>query len=180
MIKIEIDGEVRRSFSFPADIQTTINFYGDVSRLVVWLPHITLVKQYNPRQFRMQFHSTELGVYQVNIFCDLEGECDAANKLLRVHPFPGSQPVRSSAGIYGLSAQGYFASQSIFIENQDHTQVDYYLQLKARLPVPSAARLMPSSVLDIVARNIMHRRINEIAEGFIERSVAAYREDDRS
>jgi hypothetical protein len=65
---------------------------------------------------------------------------------------------------------------SSYSSKSDHTQVDYHLLLKARLPVPTAARFMPSSVLDLIARNIMHRRITEIAEGFIARSISAFRE----
>jgi hypothetical protein len=30
MIKIEIDGEVSRSFSFPADLPTAFEYYGDL------------------------------------------------------------------------------------------------------------------------------------------------------
>ena len=178
MIKIEIDGEVRRSFSFPANLHAAMDFYRDLNRVVAWLPHISLVEQYNERQFRMQFHSTELGVYQVKIYCDLETTCDTAAKVLRVYPFSGNLAIKSTAGLYGLSAQGFYASESIFSENKNHTQIDYHLQLKARLPVPVAARFMPSSMLDLIARNIMHRRITEIVEGFIERSIAAYKADD--
>jgi hypothetical protein len=172
---ITIAGTTRQTFDFPADIATASSFYRDFSRILRYLPHIHLIKTYGPDQFRVMYHTLELSVYRVRIYCDLQVRYDEASQTLHVAPLFNKPPVKSEATVHSLTAQGYFTSQSIFLPRGDHSVVDYQLSLKARLPKPFGLMLMPDKVIEQVAGNVTEWRIHEIAGGFIKRSVQEYR-----
>jgi hypothetical protein len=173
---IKITGSTRQAFSFPADAAAASDFYRDFSGILRYLPHIHLIRTYGPDQFRVMYHTLELGVYRVRIYCDLQVRYDEANQTLHVGPLFNKLPVRSEATVHSLIAQGYFTSQSIFRSRDDHTVVDYRLSLEARLPKPFGLMLMPDKVIEQIASNITDWRIHEIAGGFIKRSVQEYRQ----
>ncbi len=170
---IKIADSVRRSFLFPADLPMAYAYYGDVGRLLSYLPHICLVRVYGPARFRLLYNTTELGTYHVRIFADVEASLDE-EWLLRVRPLDGVTPVGNKAGFHSSTTQGYFSSQSVFYNKGHQTRIEYNLQLRAALPTPLGLRLMPSAMVSRVAGSITRMRIREIAEGFIERSVAAF------
>ncbi len=172
---IKIAGTTQQTFSFPADVAAASNFYRDFSCILHYLPHIHLIKAYDSDQFRVMYHTLELGIYRVRIFCDLQVRYDEATQTLHVTPLLNKLPVKSEATVHSLTAQGYFNSQSIFLPHEDHSLVDYRLSLEARLPKPFGLMLMPDRVIGQIATNITEWRIHEIAGGFIKRSVQEYR-----
>jgi hypothetical protein len=170
---IKLSGSTRRSFLFPADLPLAYAYYGDVGRLLNYLPHICLVRSYGPDRFRLLYNSTELGTYHVRIFADVQTTLDEKS-VLRVHPLNGIPPVDAQAGLNSTSAQGYFASTSVFTHAGDETRIEYSLELRAELPRPLGLRLMPGSMVRGIARSIAGMRIREISEGFIERTIDAF------
>jgi hypothetical protein len=172
---ITIAGTTHQVFGFPADVTAASGFYRDFSRILHYLPHIHLIKAYGPDQFRVMYHTLELSVYRVRIYCDLQVRYDEAGQTLHVTPLLNKPPVRSEATVHSLTAQGYFTSRSIFRLHGDHSLVDYQLSLEARLPKPFGLMLMPDRVIEQIASNITDWRIHEIAGGFIKRSVQEYR-----
>jgi hypothetical protein len=174
---IKIRGSVHRSFLFPADLPTAFAFYSDVRRILHYLPHISMVKEYTDTSYRMLYNSTELGIYRVNIYCDLIAELKQNEYTLVISPLNGlSYPVKAAAGIYSLVSHGYFSSTSVFHPDNGKTQVDYYLEIHSELPVPLAMRLVPAGILESIANNLAHWRMDEIAGGFIDRSLRAYQQ----
>ena len=172
---ITIAGTTHQIFHFPADVATASSFYRDFSRILRYLPHIHLIKAYGPDQFRVMYHTMELSVYRVRIYCDLQVSYDDASQTLHVAPLLDKPPVRSEATVHSLTAQGHFSSQTIFRPRGAHSMVDYQLSLEARLPKPFGLMLMPDMVIGQIASNITDWRIHEIAGGFIKRSVKEYR-----
>ena len=162
---LQINGEVRRSFVFPADIATAFAFYSDAERI-----------------YRMLYQSVELGIYRVQIYCDLEPVLDGQNYSLCFVSFQGEQPVSPQASLQSVTTQGAFSSESVFRDEGAQTRIDYRLHLQAALPVPPSARMfIPAAVLDLIAQSIMYRRIDEIADGFILKSIQSYlAESERS
>jgi hypothetical protein len=138
------------------------------------LPHITLLDELGGERFRLRYESLELGVYRVRITCDLQVRVDRPARVLLIDPFPAAKPVKAEAGWHSLSAQGSFASRSRFLPAGNQTRVEYDLALQAELPTPAAAHIIPDSVRRRAARSIAGRRIQEIADGFIGRSIAAF------
>lgn len=170
---IKIIGSARRSFLFPAELPMAYAYYGDVGRLLNFLPHICLVQAYGPDRFRLLYSTTELGTYHVRIVADVQTTLEKG-WVLRVHPLDGISPVKSQMGINSVMTQGHFSSRSVFRDRGHQTRIEYSLQLQAELPTPLGLRLMPGMMLNSIARSITKTRIREIAEGFVERSVAAF------
>jgi hypothetical protein len=170
---IKVSGSSSRSFTFPGELPLAYAFYGDVARLLNYLPHIYMVRAYGPDRFRLLYNTTELGTYHIRIFADVQTTLDTG-WVIRVHPLEGFAPVEAQAGINSSTAQGYFSSQSVFQDEGDYTRIEYSLQLQANLPTPTAFRFMPGMMVNRIARSITSIRIREITEGFVERSVSAF------
>jgi hypothetical protein len=170
---IEVAGSSRRSFVFPAPLPVAYAYYADAGRLLSCLPHICLVRAYGPGQFRLRYHATELGVYNVHIYADVQTTLENGWEV-RIHPLSGPSPIQGRADVHSCVTHGTFFSRSVFQAQGDQTRVAYSLQLRAPLPTPRALRFLPGTVLNRISRGITQQRIHEISEGFIKRSVDAF------
>ncbi|MCI0520062.1 MAG: hypothetical protein L0Z70_07350 [Chloroflexi bacterium] len=174
---LQLAGSFQRSFFFPADLQTALSFYSQFKRILPYLPHITLVRAFGSDQFRLLYATTELGLYQVRLYCDLRAAVDPEAYVLSTTPASlDASPVKAEVGLHHLTAAGFYSSESIFHAHGEKTRIDFGLKLWGSLPTPIALRLMPDSVLHSMAANIAQWRMREIAEGFIDRSIQAYLE----
>jgi len=171
---INIIGSIQRSFIFPANRPTAFEFYSDWQRTLSYLAHISFQRQSNNQHFRMLYSTTELGIYQVLLHCDISIEQDRNAWKLHIQPQEGTTPAVSKAGLYSIEGKGYYSSQSHFHEMGERTRIEYCLNLHADLPVPHAIRFMPAPILQNVARRITQRRVEEIVEKFIQRSIEDY------
>lgn len=176
---ISISGHVQRLFDFPASPESAFSFFQKFGRVIDMLPNIEFVtwhsNQQNRNACRVCYHSIEMGLYSVDIFCDLYTEIEPENYILHVKPLTaGVELVAAIADWYSLIGSGTFSSTSKFIPNQHHTTIDYSLSLQADIPIPPGLRLVPQGVLSGIASSIVRRRTEEIADGFINRSVQTY------
>jgi hypothetical protein len=171
---IRIAGSVARTFTFPADLPATRAYFTDYAHIFGQLPHIRKVKTYGPGQYRMLYHTTELNIYDVKIYCDLQARFDEARQSLIVRPLDQAAPVKARVTLKSLSGQGLYSSVSTLAEAGSQTQVHYRLRLEAALPKPIGLSMVPDSVLNRIAHSITLYRIREIAEGFIEHALADY------
>ena len=164
---IRLAGSARRSFLFPSDLQTALRYFADMRGLFRYLPHITLIKTYSPTRFRVLYSSTELGVYQIQLYSDIEVRLDAEQHIIEVGPLDGKRPVRPKAGLHSLRGMAHYTSVSQFKIEGDCTRVYYHLNLDGELPTPKALSLVPRHITDHIAESIATHRIFEIADGFI-------------
>jgi hypothetical protein len=171
---IQVSGSHRRTFTFPAELPLAFTYYSDLGRILPYLPHIFLVQAYRYDQFRMLYSTVELGLYHIRIFCDLEARLDEKTRTLTIQPLNGNPPVESVAGPRSATAQGFYSSKSVFRAAGKQTAIEFSLKLRADLLSPLGLRLMPGGIVNRIAHNITRRRIREIAEGFIERSIDAF------
>jgi hypothetical protein len=171
---IEIDGATRRSFVFPAPLDKAFAFYSELDTIFTCLPHISIVEKYSETGFRLIYNTLELGIYSIRIVCDLEAQLDNQTHLLRISPLEGTDRVQSIFSLRSIQAQGYYSSESRFIPFGDSTRIDYSLRIQASLPTPLAALYMLPSLRNSIASRITTWRIEEIAGGFIERSIRKY------
>jgi hypothetical protein len=173
---IRVDGSVRRTFNFPADVPTAMTFYSDYARIFSYLKHIRFVKAYNPDNYRMLYETMELSIYRVRIYCDLRAYTDMTRHTLFVSPLDGHTPVKSEATFNSLTGQGFYSSQSVFTPiSASQCEIEYSLRLHAALPTPLGLQMIPTIVLEQIAHSITHARIKEIADGFIKRSINEFR-----
>jgi len=173
---IIVEGSTSRSFTFPADLPLAFAYYTDLNRILTYLPHIYIARTYDDNQLRMCYNTIELGTYKVNIFCDLRAEMAAEERVLRVFPLKGVTPVKTKATFRATTAPGRFFSESLFFDEGEQTRIEYRLKLQAELPSPTGLRFVPTSVINGIASSITHRRIKEIADGFVRRSIDAFPE----
>ena len=171
---ITLNGSTQRQFVFPGTLAAATRYYRDFDTIFDFLPHISLVQKYGPNRYRALYHTIELGVYRVKIYCDLQVHFDEATQTLNVTPLIGAMPVKQFVSVQALVAQGQFTSQSVFVAHGDETRIDYKLRLAAALPKPFGLSLVPDGVMNQITHSIADWRIHEIAGGFIERSIAAY------
>ena len=171
---ITLNGSTQRQFVFPDTLAAATRYYRNFDAIFDLLPHICLVQKYGPNRYRALYHTIELGVYRVKIYCDLQVHFDEASQTLNVSPLLGPTPVRQSVSVQALVAQGQFTSQSVFVAHGDETRIDYKLRIAAALPKPIGLILVPDAAMNQVTNSIAGWRIHEIAGGFIDRSIAAY------
>jgi hypothetical protein len=171
---ISITGSIHRSFVFPADRPTAFDYYSDWRRTLGYLTHISFHPQSNNQHYRMLYSTTELGIYQVKVYCYVVTNLDRDSWTIYIQPLEEmTAPVRN-AGLYSMKSNGFYSSQSIFHELGEQTKIEYRLNLSADLPAPYALRFMPKPILQNIAQNIAQRRIEEIVEKFIQQSIAAF------
>jgi hypothetical protein len=171
---INVAGTIRRAYLFPADRPTAFTYYGDLGRLLTYLPHIQLIHDYGNGQFRVLYETAELSTYHIRIFADVQATLDPNDWIMRVAPLTGTLREPPKSGLNWSTAHGSFTSEHFFHEAGDDTQIEYVLRLRAELPTPLGLRLMPSRAVDAIAENIVQRRMREISDGFIERSIQAF------
>ena len=178
-VMIEISATYSRTFEFPADFQTCYTYYAKFRKVLKFLPHISLVTPLDDNQYRLVYRSTELGIYRISVFCDLQIQADKEHNILEFRPLREMLPaVPTKVGWNSLIGNGEFSSRSVFHKNGASTNIDYTLKLQARLPVPFALKLLPKSTLNQSANLITSSRIQEIAEGFISNSIREYDRDN--
>ncbi len=171
---IRLAGTAKRSFIFPSDIQTAIQFFADMGGLFKYLPHITLIKTYSKTQFRVLYSSTELSIYRIQLYCDLEVTFDDENDTIIVGMLNGKKPIKPKAGMHSSRGVANFISTSEFKTEGEQTRIYYHLNLQGELPKPHAFSFVPDTITDHIAESIAKRRIFEIADGFITGSLADY------
>lgn len=172
---INVAGFAHRAFIFPANLPLAFAYYSDFNRILGFLPHVYLTRDYDTDRFRVCYTSTELGIYQINIFADLKVQLDDKVPAIRLKKLPDIDPVKSQAGFNSSTAAGSFASESLFYPSgKNKTKINYKVEISAKLPTPLGLKFMPSKAVDSIANRITHYRIDEIAEGFIKRSINAF------
>jgi hypothetical protein len=176
---IPITGSTHRSFIFPADRLTAFDFYSDWRRTLGYLTHISFRPQSNNQHYQMLYSTTELGIYQIQVFCNIVTRLDRSSWTLHIQPQEEITTAVRKAGLHSMKANGYYSSQSKFHEHGEQTKIEYHLNLHADLPIPYAIRFMPTPILQNIAHNITQRRIEEIVEKFIQRSIEAYQQQAR-
>jgi hypothetical protein len=172
---IRLAGTAKRSFLFPSKLKEAMHFYADMGGLFQYLPHITLVKSFSKSQFRVLYSSTELSIYNIQLYCDLEVRMDQQNALIEVGTLYGKKSIKPKAGMHSSRGVAEFVSTSEFKPEGDQTRIYYHLTLSGGLPTPKAFSLVPGAITNHIAESIANRRIFEIADGFIAGSLADFR-----
>lgn len=171
---IKIAAKARFSFIFPADRKTTFEFYSDMNRMADYLHHIELVDSQSDSEFRLYYNTVELGTYHIHVYCDVRMVSNLDDYSLTIISVENLPPVETEVTINATTTRGFYSSESSFHEEGDVTRVEYTLALQAKPPRPKGMRFMPRKMVDKVANNITNHRMREIAENFIESSIADF------
>jgi hypothetical protein len=129
---------------------------------------------YGDDHFRLRYDSVEFGGYAMHIYCDIRATLQGGLHMIRIVPEESLPPVEESAGINSSTARGYFSSQGLFFDEGNETRIEYEFELRSDLPRPLGMRLMPQRVVNGIASKVARTRMSEVAQGFIEQSLAAF------
>lgn len=164
---ITLDGTIQRRFFFPADPQSTLHYFGDLGRIVFFLPHIQLTQIFNDCSIRVRYESVELGAYTINVYCDLTCEIAPDSMSIRVKPFHGAAPFEPESTLNTTTGHGLFTSEATLFAMGEGTGIDFCFRFQSRLPRPRGLRMMPKRVVDRIADSVSQGRMEEMIEGFM-------------
>lgn len=162
-------------FIFPADPATTASYFRDFGRTLAHLPHLRLVTAYAADRYRVLYTAAEAGVYRVAFYCDIQVEYDETSQTLRVTPLAGIPPVPPKATLRSLTGQGYYHSRSVFEPAGPHTRVRYEVEIAAEVPKRLEWSLIPDAVITRLVEDAVQRRLQEITDAFVTRSIDGLR-----
>lgn len=171
---IQLAGSAKRSFVFPSNLDEAFALYGDIRQSFRYLIRISVIHSYAAGQYRLLYSSLESGLYRVKIFCDVLATIDENKYCIRISPIKGNEPVKSEAGLYSMTGQGFYNSIILFSECGDRTRIEYNIEMKASLPAPITLRWMPNALMNSIAQNRLYLHTDEIMDSFIEKSIQAY------
>ncbi len=171
---IKIAAKARFSFMFPADRKTAFDFYSDMTRMASYLQHIELVDNQSECQYRLYYNTVELGTYHIHVYCDVRMDLEPEDCIIQIVSVENLPPIETEVTINATTTRGYYSSEAYFHDEGDETRVEYILALQALPPRPKGMRFMPGRMVDTIANNITNHRMREIAEHFIESSIADY------
>lgn len=171
---ITLDGSIERKFFFPSDPLTTMIYFSDLSRVVYYLPHISVVETYSSNKVRIRYQTVELGAYTINIICDLELKVDVDGYVIQIDPLPDCEAVEVEATLNATTGYGYYTSTARLAPANDGTAIDYSFKFQSKLQRPRGLRMMPKRIVDRIAQSISLGRVEEIAEGFMQSATEAF------
>jgi hypothetical protein len=172
---IEIKATTRRTFTFPAPVPQALEFFSNFRRITEFLPHISLVREFEDGRYRLLYSTVELAAYEVHIFADVVTVVDENAQTITVLPAADIKPVKPKARLRSLRASGSYTSQSFFrVAGELESEIEYVMELGANLPRPPGLNLVPGAVLNGIADNITLHRMEEIIDGFIAKSISMY------
>jgi hypothetical protein len=171
---IKLNGAAQREFQFRSDVDCALQYFGALSQMIQYLPHIELVEEYSPTEVRVCYSSQELGAYTINIITDLELIADPDNQSIFIRPLKGKEPVKGEASLNSTIGYGYFTSAAYLDDCEEGIFIDFRLKIAANLPRPRGLRMMPGRVVNRIASSISQGRVNEIIDGFMENAIESF------
>jgi hypothetical protein len=130
-----------------------------------------LVKTYAPDQYRILYSAAEAGVYRVDLYSDIQARFDEAADTLCVVPLKGLPPVASKATLGSLTGQGDYSSRLTLRPAGARTNARYEVRIAATLAKPVGLKLIPDTAVRLFIERVVRRRIRDISEAFIRRSI---------
>jgi len=177
---ISIAVSARRVFTLPADLPTSKAHFRDFRQTLEYLPDLCLIKTYARGRYRILYSAAEGGVYRVDLYSDIQTRFDEAEDTLHVTPLKGIPPVAAKATLGSLTGQGDYSSRLILRSAGAQTNARYEVRITATLPKPVGLNLIPNPAVRLFIERVMRRRIQEIADGFIQRSIKGLRPQQRN
>lgn len=168
---ISIAVTARRVFTLPADLQTSTARFRDFQQTLQYLPALCLVKTYAQDQYRILYSAAEAGVYRVDLYSDIQARFDEAEDTFYVTPLKGIPAVASKATLGSLTGQGDYSSRLILRSAGPHTNAKYDVRITATLPKPVGLILIPNAAVRLFVERVVRRRVQEITDVFIRRSI---------
>jgi hypothetical protein len=170
----------RRVFTLPADLPTTRAQFRDFRQTLQYLRDLRLVKTYAPDRYRILYSAAEAGVYRVDLYSDIQARFDEAEDTFYVTPLKGIPAVASKATLGSLTGQGDYSSRLSLRSAGSCTNASYDVRITATLAKPVGLKLVPNPAVRFLVERVVRRRVQEITEAFIQRSIAGLQPQHRN
>ncbi len=171
---LHISVSSHRKFEIACDLLGVEAHFSNFERMLEDLPALKVSRVWGPHQYRIGYGANFAGVYQVDLFSDIQARFDAAAHVLAVSPLRGLPAVTAQVTLRSLTGQGGYASRLVFHAQKDCTVADYDLTITADIPKPVRLNLVPDSVARTVVQAIVQRRVQEITDLFIVRTMSRF------
>lgn len=167
---LHISVSIHRKFKIACDLLRVEAHFRNFERMLEDLPALKVSRVWGPHQYRIDYSMNFAGIYQVDLFSDVQARFDAANHVLVVSPLPGLPSVTAQATPWSLTGHGDYASRLVFHARKDGTVADYDLTITADIAKPVRLNLVPDSVARMAVQAVVQRRVQEITNLFIVRT----------
>ncbi len=176
---IDIAVSARRVFTLPVDLAAARRQFCDFRQMLRYLPDLRLVQTHARDQYRVLYSATHAGVYRVDLYSDIWARFDAAEDALCVSPLQGIPPIASRVTLASLTGQGAYSSRLILRSAGAHTSAKYEVRITAALPKPLGSILLPNQAVRLFIERVVRRRVQEMTDAFIQRSIAGLQAQQR-
>jgi hypothetical protein len=168
---LHISASSHRKFEIACTLASVETHFSNFERMLEDLPALKVIQVWGAYQYRIAYSANIAGVYEVDLFGDVQVQFDAAAHTLNVFPLRGFQPVTAQATLRSLSAQGDYTSRVIFRPHGGRTVVDYDLIVAADIPKPVRLNLLPNPVARMAVQVVVQRRVTDMVDLFVDRTV---------
>jgi hypothetical protein len=169
MLRISVS--VHRKFDIPCDLPGVEAHFSDFGRMLEDLPALTVSRVWGPHQYRICYSANIAGVYQVDLFSDVQARFTAESHALVVSPLRGITPVAAQATLQSLTGQGDYSSRLVLSAKEHSTVATYDITIAAEIPKPARLSLLPDAMARMAVQAVVQRRVQELADVFIARTL---------
>ena len=167
---LNITVSIHRKFKIACSLLGVEAHFRNFERMLEDLPALKVSGVWGPNQYRIGYSSKFAGVYQVDLFSDVQAQFDPADHVLAVFPLRGLPSVAAQVTRKSLTGQGEYASRLVFHAQKGCTIADYDLTINAGLPKPVHLNLVPDSLARIAVQAVVKSRVETITKLFVVRT----------
>lgn len=170
----------QRAFTLPIDLAAARAHFRDFRQTLQYLPDLCLVKIYAPDQYRILYSAVHAGVYRVDLYSDIRVQHDETGDVFRVSPLRGIAPAAPKVTLGSLTGQGNYSSRLSLRAAGACTSARYDVRITATLPKPMGLKLVPDAAVRLFVERVVRRRVQEISDSFMQRSIERLRPRHRA
>lgn len=173
---MKFSGSVDRTFDFPDGRKNSFDFFADLPRIVSLFSDIEIdaISSQDPSVFRLAYHSTEMGVYEVRAICDVRMIKDEEKFEIKLIPAAAKDfpPVKAEMTPQKTRSVGELnAILTMLDENGETTMIRYQFSMISQVPISGLMRFVPLKPIEEMVRNLIKSRLDVQVNQFIQQAI---------
>lgn len=178
---MEFAGSVKKKFYFPASPEDAFTYLADIEQVMTHFSAVDIIERSaDGSQYRLRYRSKELGLYTVDVFCDVLLEQAPERHSLALRPLLPTEspfePIIPKVESTQLVAAGQFMLEvGIVEESLEKSIVDYDLTINTLIELGDVLGFIAQKVVVQMVSPMLNDRLDEIVYQFIKNAVTDYR-----
>ena len=178
---MEFSGSVKKKFYFPSSPKEAFTYLSDIEQVMTHFSAVEIVERSaGGDAYRLLYRSKELGLYTVDVYCDVAVEQTPASYSLALRPLPQSKspfvPIMPKVEPTQLVATGQFMLEvGIVEESLEKSIVDYDLTINTLIELGDVLGFIAQKVVVQMVSPMLNDRLDDIVYQFIKNAVSDYR-----